>query len=81
MTTGLVVNELERAGIATVCVGTMRKPLEALPRVIVSRYPRARNFGEVGDAAEHRRIAEAALALLHSASEPALRELRAGDDS
>ncbi len=64
MTAGLVVDALELAGIPTVCVGVMRKPLEGLPRVVITPHARGSNFGPPGDRAEHRRIADEALRLL-----------------
>jgi hypothetical protein len=62
-TVRLVATAFEQAGIPTVVVGTMRTPLAGLPRVLITRYDRGRNFGEAGDAAEHLTIAREALAL------------------
>ena len=70
-TVRLVAEAFERAGIATVVVGTMRAPLAGLPRVLITRYDRGRNFGEPNDAVEHEAISREALALF-DATEPTL---------
>jgi len=49
----------------------MRTPLKGLPRVLISRYDRGRNFGAPGDTHEHRAIAREALALF-DVTEPTL---------
>ncbi|TAM61875.1 hypothetical protein EPN52_01760 [bacterium] len=77
MTAGLVVDALETAGIPTVVVGNQRVPLKGLPRVILTRYERGKNFGEPGDIGEHEHIAAAAVDLLRNATEPTLLDLRA----
>jgi hypothetical protein len=68
----LVAGELERAGIATAVVGTMRGMLAGLPRVLITRFDRGQNFGPAGDAAEHAAIAREALALF-DVTEPTFR--------
>ena len=77
MTASLVVDALETAGIPTVVVGNQRVPLRGLPRVVLTRYERGKNFGEPGDVAEHQRIAAAAVDLLRNATSPALLDLGA----
>lgn len=64
MTAGLVVDALEFAGIPTVCVGVMRKPLDGLARVVITPHRRGSNFGPPGDRTEQRRIVDEALRLL-----------------
>lgn len=59
----LVAEAFERAGIATVVVGTMRTPLAGLPRVLITRHDRGRNFGAPGDETERGAIVREALAL------------------
>jgi len=70
-TVRLVAEALERASIPTVVVGTMRTPLKGLPRILISRYDRGRNFGAASDATEHRALAREALSLF-DALEPTL---------
>ncbi|MFN2461942.1 MAG: hypothetical protein ABR591_14890 [Candidatus Velthaea sp.] len=62
--------------MATVVAGTMRTPLDGLPRVLITRYARGQNFGPPGDTAEHAELARAALALF-DATEPALLDHKA----
>jgi len=62
-TVRLVAEALERAGIATVVVGTIHGLLRDLPRVLVTKYHRGMNFGEPGDVSEHLAIAREALVL------------------
>ena len=62
-TVRLVASALELAGLPTVVVGTMRAPLAGLPRVLITRYDRGRNFGEAGDGGERIAIAREALGL------------------
>ncbi len=73
----MVVDALETAGIPTVVVGNQRVPLQGLPRVVLTRYERGKNFGEAGDVAEHQRIATVAVDLLRNATAPALVDLGA----
>jgi len=68
----LVADSLERAGIATVVVGTMRGLLPGLPRVLITRYERGCNFGPAGDQSEHLAVAREALELF-DVSEPTYR--------
>jgi hypothetical protein len=65
-TAGLVARGFEEAGIATVIVGTMHKPMESVPRAVVTRYIDA-PVGPPGDAAMHREIVARALHLLRYA--------------
>ena len=67
-TAGLVANALEHAGVATVVVGTMHKPLEAVPRAVVTRYINA-PVGPPGDTKTQHHVAATALNLLQSAKE------------
>ena len=62
-TVRLVAEAFERAGLPTVVVGTMRAPLKGLPRVLISRYDRGRNFGAPHDTSEHEALVREALAL------------------
>jgi len=74
-TASLVANALERAGIATVVIGTMHKPLQVVPRAVVTRYINA-PVGPAGDARTHRQVIAEALDLLQYATEPRLQTLR-----
>jgi len=65
-TAGLVANALERAGIATVVIGTMHKPLETVPRAVVTRYINA-PIGAPKNAATHHEVVTMALNLLQQA--------------
>lgn len=65
-TAGLVARGFEEAGIPTVIVGTMHKPMESVPRAVVTRYIDA-PVGPPGDAAMHREIVARALHLLRYA--------------
>lgn len=58
-TAGLVANALEHAGFATVVVGTMHKPLEVVPRAVVTRYINAPVGPPENGAIHHEVIAEA----------------------
>ena len=62
-TAGLVANALEHAGVATVVVGTMHKPLEVVPRAVVTRYINA-PIGPPKSAAIHHEVIAEALSLL-----------------
>jgi hypothetical protein len=68
----LVADTLERAGIATVVVSTMRGLLPGLPRVLITRYEPGCNFGPAGDHIEHLAISREALELF-DVSEPTFR--------
>ncbi len=70
-TAGLVANTLERSGIATVTIGTMHKPLERVPRAIVTRYVNA-PVGPPGDRQTQHDVIARALNLLRCAVEPTL---------
>lgn len=65
-TAGLVARGLEEAGIATAIIGTMHKPMESVPRALVTRYIDA-PVGLPGDSAMHREVVEHALHLLQQA--------------
>ena len=65
-TAGLVAGGLEAAGIATVIIGTMHKPMESVPRAVVTRYIDA-PVGLPGDSRMHREVVEHALHLLQHA--------------
>jgi hypothetical protein len=71
----LVSQALELASIPTVVVGTMRVPLQGLPRVLITGHHRGLNFGAPKDSDEHIRIARAAVKLLMEAHEPTLHDL------
>jgi len=65
-TAGLVAGGLENAGIATVIIGTMHKPMESVPRAVVTRYINA-PVGLPADLAMHREVVGHALHLLQHA--------------
>ena len=65
-TAGLVANALEHAGVATVVVGTMHKPLEVVPRAVVTRYINA-PVGPPKNAATYHEVIGEALNLLQRA--------------
>lgn len=67
-TAGLAARALEAAGIATVIIGTMHKPMESVPRAVVTPYVGA-PVGPPGDEAMHREVVERALHLLRHAEE------------
>ena len=60
---GLVSRSIEAAGIPTVTLA-MERGVTA-PRVAFAPFPYNHPMGEPGDAAQHREVALAALALLH----------------
>jgi hypothetical protein len=65
---GLVCNAIEQRGIPTVTLA-MEHGVEA-PRVGYVPFPYNLPMGEPGDGEGHRRVALAALALLHELEEP-----------
>ena len=65
---GLVSQSIEAAGIATVTLA-MERGVRA-PRVAFAPFPYNHPMGEPGDAARHRQVALAALALLHGLDGP-----------
>lgn len=65
-TAGLAARALESAGIATVVIGTMHKPMESVPRAVVTPYVGA-PVGPAGDTEMHREIVARALQLLRNA--------------
>ena len=75
-TVRLVAEGLEREGIATVVVATLRAALAGLPRVLITRFPMGQNFGPAGDGAEHAGVVRDALAML-DVTEPTLRSHKA----
>ncbi len=70
-TVRLVADAFEQANIPTVVVGTMHAPLKGLPRVLISRYDRGRNFGMPNDTSEHHALVREALSLF-DVTEPTL---------
>ena len=65
---GLVSRSIEAAGIPTVTLA-MERGVRA-PRVAFAPFPYNQPMGEPGDAARHREVALAALALLHGLDGP-----------
>ena len=65
---GLVSRSIEAAGIATVTLA-MERDVRA-PRVAFVPFPYNHPMGVPGDAARHREVALAALALLHGPDGP-----------
>ncbi len=72
MTAGLVARAIERAGIPTVVLNSVwsYQRITGMPRVAAIEFPMGRALGDAGDAALHREILLAALALFESAPEP-----------
>ena len=70
---GLVCNAIEERGIPTVTLA-MERGVRA-PRVAFVPFPYNFPMGESGDREDHRRVALAALALLHELEEPGEVEL------
>ena len=69
---GLVQNALEAAGIATVSV-SVRPEITAyvgVPRAAYLRFPTGQPLGEPGQPQQHEAIAQAALRLIETATEP-----------
>ncbi len=65
---GLVSRSIEAAGIPTVTLAVERGV--RAPRVAFAPFPYNHPMGEPGDAARHRQVALAALALLHGLDRP-----------
>ena len=65
---GLVSRSIEAAGIPTVTLAVERGV--RAPRVAFAPFPYNHPMGEPGDAARHRQVALAALALLHGLHGP-----------
>ena len=65
---GLVGRSIEAAGIPTVTLAVERGV--RAPRVAFAPFPYNHPMGEPGDAARHRQVALAALALLHGLDRP-----------
>ena len=80
---GLVGAELERQGIATVCIQLLRTVAERVrpPRSLLVPFAHGYPLGTPGDAAQQHAVLEAALRLLEDASlrPPALVAYRPGD--
>jgi hypothetical protein len=74
---GLVARELERRGIATVCLAMLEEVAEKVrpPRTLLVPFGWGQPLGPPGRAGVHRRVAEAALAMLEADVGPA--EIRA----
>lgn len=70
---GLVSQEIEARGITTVTL-SMQKGIAA-PRVVYVPFPYNSPMGEPGDRPMHRKVALAALGLLHRLREPGEVEL------
>ncbi len=68
---GLVARELERRGIATVCLGMLEEVTRKVnpPRTLLVPFGWGRPLGPVGEAGTHRAVARAALALLAEGDE------------
>lgn len=69
---GLIARHLEAAGIPTVTLANMRRPVMRIkpPRTLLRRGPRGRTVGEPGDRAGQLVVVRAALQLLHHVVEP-----------
>ena len=65
---GLVSRSIEAAGIPTVTLAVERGV--RAPRVAFAPFPYNHPMGEPGDAARHRQVALASLALLHGLDGP-----------
>jgi len=80
---GLVGAELERQGIATVCIQLVRTVAERVrpPRSLLVPFAHGYPFGEPGDATVQLAVLEAALGMIEDASlrPPALVAYRPGD--
>ncbi len=76
---GLVARELERRGIATVCVMMLEEVAEKVrpPRVLLVPFGWGQPLGPPGEAGVHEAVARAALAMLaEEAGEPRSRRWR-----
>lgn len=74
-TASLVANALESTGIATVIIGTLRKPLENAPRALITPFVNA-PIGPPGEKRVQLSVVESALRLLTSASTPTIETMR-----
>ena len=65
---GLVAAELERQGVATVCLALLRIVAERVrpPRTLCVPFPHGYPLGSAGDAAGQHAVLEAALRLLEA---------------
>jgi hypothetical protein len=68
----VLARTLEEAGLSTVLVTPMPFWAErvGVPRVLAVEFPFGQVLGPIGDAAQQRRVIEAALALLETATGP-----------
>ena len=73
-TVSLVAAELERRGIATVCIILLRKIAEEVrpPRALVVPFPHGYPLGAPNDPPMQRNVMKAALKLLEAPAEPPL---------
>ena len=73
-TVSLVAAELERRGIATVCIILLRKIAEEVrpPRALAVPFPHGYPLGKPNDSALQRDVMKAALRLLELPAEPPL---------
>lgn len=73
---GLIAAELERAGIATVCLILLREIAEKVrpPRALAVAFPHGYALGKPHDAELQREVLTAALALLERTDVPVLEE-------
>jgi hypothetical protein len=81
-TVGLIAAEIERRGIATVCLTLLREVAEKVrpPRTMAVPFPHGFPLGEPDDPAGQRAVMRAALALLERAGTgPLLEDLRGPD--
>lgn len=71
---GLVARELERRGIATVCLAMLEEVAEKVkpPRTLLVPFGWGQPLGPPGRADLHRRVAKAALAMLEEGVGPAV---------
>lgn len=71
---GLVARELERRGIATVCLAMLEEVAEKVkpPRTLLVPFGWGQPLGPPGRADLHRRVAETALAMLEEDVGPAV---------
>jgi hypothetical protein len=63
---GLLANGIERQGIPTLVIGTVRDIMAEVrsPRAVFVDYPSGRTFGRPGDRQQHEKVLQAALAEL-----------------
>lgn len=68
----LLAHAVERAGIPTLVIGTVRDVMEQTPspRAVFVDFPAGRTFGQPGEAAQHARVLADALAELPAFTAP-----------